>query len=294
MSKIYLTDQLSKNDYSKEVHKQLIKQFNEYNIQYEEISGGNIWCKDYMSVKGSDDVYVKFRYFPDYNRGTKSGNIQIVEADKAYDDWKQNNGELNIIKSELILDGGAVLINGKTAIVSTRVFADNKEWSIKKIKEELIKTLNLDKIIFIPEHTYDFTGHVDGMVRFVDENTFLINNLEAEYRLADEEKKKPRGKLILQWIAAFESVIYNSGLNIKISIYKAEMNTGSDANGVYMNYLKFDKYIFMPVFGGDLKDSDKEAEKRFKKVFNNYRIITIKADKLAKKGGIINCVTWEK
>ena len=40
--------------------------------------------------------------------------------------------------------------------------------------------LNVDEMIIIPEQPDDWTGHADGMVRFVDNNTVVINDYSKE------------------------------------------------------------------------------------------------------------------
>ena len=142
-------------------------------------------------------------------------------------------------------------------MVSTRVFTDNPKWSISQIETELVAKLGVSKVYFIPEHPYDFTGHVDGLSRLVDSNTILINNLSKEYQYALEEAKTARGKLMINWIHAFKAVIQNTGLKIVELTYDAQDNKGMDAKGVYMNFLKVGKNIFMPTFDSPENDQDR-------------------------------------
>lgn len=55
--------------------------------------------------------------------------------------------------------------------MTDRVFKDNPTYERKKLIKDLYELLQVDKLYFVPEQPGDFTGHSDGMVRFVDEHT---------------------------------------------------------------------------------------------------------------------------
>ncbi len=164
-------------------------------------------------------------------------------------------------------------------MLSTRVFTDNPKKNSNKIENELQSKLGIRKVFFIPEHPYDFTGHVDGLARLVDSETILINDLSKEYEFALKEYKSPRGKLMIQWIHSFNASIHNTDLKVKELTYNAHNNKGMDAGGVYMNYLKVGNNIFMPGF--DHPTNDKDAKNRLENIFKGCTIHTIPASELA-------------
>ena len=47
--------------------------------------------------------------------------------------------------------------------------------------DSLTELFEVDKIIFIPTDEDDIFGHADGMVRFIDDDTVLINNYSKEW-----------------------------------------------------------------------------------------------------------------
>lgn len=284
--------QAKKLQYTKEVHENLVQKFNELDFLHIELDGNNVWCRDYLPVKGIEDRYVFFEYKPIYNIGTDVGKQQLEDAELARQDWKKKNPAINSTSSELVLDGGAIEVSGDICLVSTRVFTDNPKMTSVKIENELKLKLGIKKVFFIPEHPYDFTGHVDGLARLVDSETILVNDLSKEYQYALDESKTPRGKLMKQWIHSFNAAVYNTGLKVKELTYNAQDNKGMDAGGVYMNYLRVGKHIFMPVFGD--QTNDKDAKNRLENIFKGYTVHTIPAAKLATQGGIINCVTWQE
>lgn len=289
--RVYETSQAKNLQYTKAVHQELVKKFNELDFKHIELDGKNIWCRDYLPVKGMGNKYVLFKYNPIYNIGTDIGKRQIEGANIARQSWKEKNQTISVNTSELVLDGGAIDISGEVCLVSTRVFTDNPKMTSYNIEEELNSKLGVKKVFFIPEHPYDFTGHVDGLARLVDAETILVNDLSKEYQYAFDESKTPRGKLMIQWIHSFNAAVYNTGLKVKELTYNAQDNKGMDAGGVYMNYLRVGKHIFMPVFSDQTNDND--AKNRLENIFKGFTVHTIPAAELATQGGIINCVTWQ-
>ena len=151
---------------------------------------------------------------------------------------------------------------------------------IKRLdKDELVKELTklLEcEIIIIPTENDDMTGHADGMVRFVNKNTILVNNLEEEYKYWREGMQKVIEKYKLKYI------------NLPFFLPKDSKHPLS-AVGIYVNYLEVNNLIVLPVFG---RDEDKQAIDIIQKTFPNKVIETIDYNAVALEGGLLNCTTW--
>ncbi len=182
---------------------------------------------------------------------------------------------IETIKSNIVLDGGNVTRTTDKVIMTDRIFKDNPTYERKKLIKELINYFEVDKLFFVPEQTHDFTGHSDGMVRFIDEQTVLKND-------SAEDKEEFR--------RAFEIAIHNTGLEyIKIP-YKAYYNKSyNNANGDYINYLQMENNVIIPTFG--IKEDD-GIVKQFEDIFKGQTIATVDANEIANDGGILNCITW--
>ena len=144
---------------------------------------------------------------------------------------------------------------------------------------ELSKILECE-IIIIPayKHDYDFTGHADGMIRFVDENTVLVNNLEQDFKYMKDAIIRALHKANLKYI------------NFPWFEHKIKGND-DHAIGIYLNYLEVGNLIVMPVFGVP-GNKDAEAIAKLKEVFPDKIIETIDYNDVALLGGILNCTTW--
>jgi len=132
------------------------------------------------------------------------------------------------------------------------------------------------EIIIIPDQKSDMTGHADGMVRFVDKNTILGNDLASELKY---------------WREGMQKVIVEKGLKyINVPFFEPkDRKHPLSAVGIYVNYLQVNNLIVLPVFG---RDEDKQAIDVIKEAFPAKIIETIDYTDVAQEGGLLNCTTW--
>lgn len=287
--KVYISDYLKNTIRGKDVSKELHEILGDMLVEIPD--NKNEWCRDYMPVKGSGGQLVLFKYLPSYIVGRAT-------LEKTLPDQKVICEILGLKyeTSEIILDGGAIEIIDDIGIVSDRVVFDNcsswfnlKPSALIEIKEKL----KLDKLIIVPSDPWDFTGHVDGMVRFVNKNTVLINNRstldEAIKKCTDKEKE-----IYDLWQDNLRSSLTNAGLKIETLPCAVSLNENakdSDATGIYLNFLLLDDKIIMPSFE-QLPEYNKDAQEKLELLYQ-LEVYPIEASLLAEKGGgIINCVTW--
>lgn len=229
----------------------------------------DIWAVDYMPIQIDHNEFVQFIYRPDYLQGkiwrnSISDGAQIAHA-------------LGIKSqtSDIILDGGNVVRGSNKAVLCDKIFKENVSYSREKLLTILISTLKVDKLFLIPQQPGDFIGHADGMIRFVDDNTVLVN---------DFSKEKPAYQKLLKMALLKMGLDY---ITMPYNPYKNSTNT--HANGIYINYLQMEKLIVLPIFG--LKE-DEHAVKLIETLFSGYTIATIDSSEIANHGGVLNCISW--
>lgn len=257
-----------------ETCKRLTDILNKHNIPFAFLKETkDIWCRDYMPVQTPSGKLIQFKYDPSYLRDPKysdsRSNVKLVD---------EVNG-LTPIYSDINLDGGNVIMYGNKAIITDRIFSENPDWTEENLKTELAKLLECE-IIIIPAYKpeYDFTGHADGMMRFVDSNTVLVNNLDQDLVYMKKAIIKVLDSANMRYI------------NFPWFEHKIKGNT-DHAIGIYLNYLEVGDLIIMPVFGGP-DNKDAEALTKLQEVFPNKIIETIDYNDVALTGGILNCTTW--
>lgn len=263
-----------------ETCKNLIAILEKHHVKYSFIKGTkDIWCRDYMPVQTESGKFIQFRYDPSYLKGKKEweDSRSDINEIKEKNDWLQ---KLNIKESDINLDGGNVLICDGRAILSDRIFTENPKCNKESLKKELSELLECKDIIIIPalkSQYEDFTGHADGMVRFVDRNTIIGNERRPnEYKYMKEGMQKVINDYNLEYI--------------DIPFFEDKDRKHPDsAVGIYVNYLEVNDLIVMPIFN---RDEDNQALEIIKKTFPDRKIETIDYSDVAKEGGLLNCTTW--
>jgi len=233
----------------------------------------DVWAVDYMPVQTSKDEFIQFRYEPDYLMDTPENKATISNVDAIC-----KSIGIKPIKSNVNLDGGNVTRWDDSVILCEKVFFENEELEEDDLVEELLEHFNLreERLFFVPWDENDFTGHADGMVRFVGPNTLLINDYWQEEEAFQD---------------LFQSAIEATELDVIILPYEPEDDpTLVSAVGLYLNYLEMEQAVIVPVFN---LPSDKKALEILTEVFKDKKVIPLECVELARKGGgILNCISW--
>lgn len=233
----------------------------------------DVWAVDYMPVQVTPGKFVQFVYNPDYLQ-----NDETFYWQETITDASAVCGEINIRfeKSNINLDGGNVVRYGNKVIMTEKVFWENPHYSKKRLIQILEQLFETDRLVFIPEDPSDYTGHADGMVRFVDEDTVLVNR----YTGRDSNR----------FMHQLQQALKDAGLACIEMPYNPYCNqSGDEANGIYINYLQMSQAVVLPVFG--MKE-DKDALRVVEKVFSGQKIVTINSNDIARDGGVLNCISW--
>jgi agmatine deiminase len=229
------------------------------------------WCRDYMPIQLTDVDFVQFVYRP--GRYHRQNELEYISNPIKI-------GLANRLKkprySRVILDGGNIVRSKETAIITDRVFEDNiyQFFDNQSIINHLKSDLSA-QIVIIPQYPGDKTGHADGLIRFVDEKTVLINKIKGETETA--------------WLEQFLGVLERFGLKY-LEIPCAANENDEKASGLYINYLEIGNLIVVPQFG---IESDQEALREFNDIFGQtHHIKPLKASWIGEYGGVFNCISW--
>ena len=253
----------------------LIKILEKHKTHYAFIKGTkDIWCRDYMPVQTPSGKFIQFKYDPSYLKGTTQ--LEASRSD-VREICKLNNIKAEF--SDINLDGGNVLICDDRAILSDRIFDENPNYEKDALVKELSRLLECE-IIIIPSlrsKDEDFTGHADGMVRFVDRNTIIGNNRVQEYKYWQDGMNK----VIMTYNLTY--------IDIPCIVSKKDPKHPDSALGIYVNYLEVNNLIVVPKFD---REEDKEVVEILQKAFPDKQIETINYNDVALEGGLLNCTTW--
>jgi agmatine deiminase len=145
------------------------------------------------------------------------------------------------------------------------------------LRKTLPELFQVKETILIPKEPYDPIGHADGLVRFIDENTVLVNDYSAIDKGFGRRLRAIFKKHRLEWeeLPYLISGLGDDGIQSAI--------------GCFINYLRVQQVIVVPTFG--IKQDDR-AVCRMEQLFPDATIVPLRCEDLARKGGVLNCCTW--
>ena len=221
----------------------------------------HIWARDYMPVQVSKKKFVRFNYSPDY----------LV----CYPEYKPDTSailsalEIQVIDSDIIIDGGNVISCGDKVIMTDKIFRENLHYDHDLLINTLSQLLEAE-VVLIPEDRYDEYGHADGMVRFMDDGRVLLNN----YCDFDKALRK---RLL-------------TALSPHFDIVELHYGAYTDRSWAYINFLHVGQHILIPMIG------DKLGEMAFKQIADAFPQCECHSvyhyENIVREGGALNCSTW--
>ena len=154
--------------------------------------------------------------------------------------------------------------------MTEKLFVENKGKDRETLTEYL-EELFACKIVIIPWDTEEKCGHSDGMVRYVEPGHVVIN----DYGDIDEALRQ---KLLDALRPHFSKI--------------SELHYGDNArkkSWAHINFLRVGNTLFVPQMG---IPSDAMAIEQMKDIYQECEIVPVEVDGIVKKGGALNCVSW--
>ncbi len=270
---VYFSGLLQEKPKYQDFNSRLEDVLKKHTISYGYLPGTrDIWCRDYMPVQVEKERFIEYRYDPDYLLNLKE------RPSKTYPDLVCASIGLKTLKSDLILDGGNVIRWKDKVILTDKVIPENAgHYRKPELLKKLEEAFQVDEIILIPWNPDDEFGHADGMLRFVDGNTVLV---DGYYRT----EKSGMGEKLFRVL---------KGHRLEVVPLEFKVKNENSRNWGYLNFLQMEKLLLVPQFG---IEEDLQALDQIRKLFPGYaakgQMDSIGAGVLMKGGGVLNCASW--
>ncbi len=254
------------------------------NLYFVEYETNDTWARDCSVLCVEDGEEIKLLDFTFTGWGGKfeasKDNTMSGAIKDCYD--------TEVVKVDLILEGGAVESNGIDTILTTAECMLNKNRNAALSKDEMTQKLQdefgMSRILYL-NHGYlagdDTDSHVDTLARFVDEKSIMYVKCEdtndehyKELKLMEDELKTFRNEHDFKLIA----------LPMSDACYFDEERLPA----TYANFLFVNGAVLVPTYG---VKQDEEALKIFRETFPAKDIIGIDCFSLIKQHGSLHCVT---
>jgi agmatine/peptidylarginine deiminase len=272
-NKVYFSERLRIDSKYAATCNEITKILDSFEVKYDFLQKTkDIWARDYMPIQVSREKFVEYRYDPDYLQGTFQENKEECHEIKTYPDIVCDWLNQKTIKTDIILDGGNVIKSKSHVILTDKIVTENQFWYDKpKLVTQLEELFEVEHILLIPWWTKERYGHADGMLRFIDENTVLINEVE----------KTP----------ILEKLLKDQGLNceyLRFTVKKKNKNYWA-----YINFLQTKDLILLPKFNAEEDDQAFEQMKIYYPDYaRNNRIAQVEMTEIVKYDGALNCISW--
>ena len=223
-----------------------------------------------------------------------------------YKNFKKDNSIINKVKKVLklqsispvfnrrkvVLEGGAIDVNGKGALITTeecllsKIQQRNSGFKKHDYEKIFFNYFGIRKIIWLKRGIVgdDTHGHIDDLARFVSENTIFLayerNKKDVNYKILRNNFR------ILKKLDNFKKLKI-----IKIPMPEAKYIEGTRVPASYLNFYIANKVILVPTFN-DKKD--KLVLKMFRKHFKSRKVVPIDCSILIWGFGAIHCMTQQE
>lgn len=223
----------------------------------------HVWARDYMPIQLEEGRFLKYVYRPDYLKNDK-------DYIPNYTGMIRKLG-LNCKPTSLVIDGGNVVKWDDAVIMTDKVLKENPgydEYGLRFRLEELFET----DVVFIPWDRYEMFGHADGMVRFIDRRTVLLNNyIDFDRSLRERILRALDG-------------------HFEVKELQYDTPRCSKYSWAYLNFLQVAGRIFVPGLG---IAEDRLAVQQIQRFYPEHKVMLVPdCLELVRDGGALNCVTW--
>jgi len=198
----------------------------------------------------------------------------------------QNYINLPNFQVDMVLEGGAIEVNGQGHLLTTEecLLNPNRNPNLTKqqIEQNLQQYLGVKKIIWlnqglINDHT---DGHIDQIARFVNHDTIAVayenDQNDPNFAILDNNYR----------------ILQNNPFNlIKSPMPKMYYADGSRAPSSYTNFYIANELVLVPQFN---YHQDKEALDIIQSLFPERKAIGIDCTDLIYGGGAVHCITQQQ
>lgn len=240
------------------VWRQIDEALQKHNIKYTLIEGcKDIWVRDFMPLSLKNGKFLSYEYSPNYLANSPHLRTPCPKAD---------------LELGLVLDGGNFVRLDKKAIICEKIFSENSNLSQEQILSQIQEKAEIQEIIILPRIAYDRYGHSDGMARWIDSQTILLNDF------------------------SYENERFISKLSNALKGYKLQTLKYSDEFlkqykwGAYLNFVEVENLILLPIYG---IDEDQKIIEKLQEIYPNKIIEPIECKEIITKGGALHCVSAE-
>ena len=264
------------------------------NIKFILCKTDRVWLRDSFPIFVKNNNNKKYLINWNFNSWAKYKNFKkdnsIIFKIKSI--LKLNSISPEFGKKKVVLEGGAIDVNGKGVLITTEECLlsriQQRNPGLKKLDYERLfhDYFGIKKVLWLKKGIVgdDTHGHIDDIARFVSKNKIFI--------AYERDKKDVNYKILRNNLKIIKKLNKSEKFKIvKIPMPKPKYIEGIRVPATYLNFYIANKIVLVPIF----KDkNDKLVLNIFKKHFKNRKIIPIDCSTLIWGFGAIHCMTQQE
>ena len=219
---------------------------------FERLEAPSIWLRDFMPLQRRDGGLIGFHYGSRYMHEFGEEIFDNAEV------W--NRLGLKVNRIPIIADGGHFIETPRHWLVSTAISDENPTWSHSKLTAALEGALG-KPVLWLKPMPGDFTGHLDGIVRWYQGNELLVYAPLPGF---------------ITWQKGLTSRLINAGYSLQ-EVETVVSDDPISAEGLILNFVKYKQLIY--------STSDKLRIPKHVTIF-------IECNDILSLGGGLHCLTW--
>ncbi|MDL1913415.1 MAG: agmatine deiminase family protein [Bergeyella sp.] len=262
------------------------------NIEFYYHRTDDAWCRDHGPAFLINPGAKKKKAIVDWGFNAWGEKHESFFLDNTIPEKISEELGLPLFRPEIIMEGGAVDFNGKGTVITSRSCLlnpnRNKGLNEKEIEFFLKEYYGVRQIFWVEDGIVgdDTDGHIDDMVRFVNENTVLA---------AVEENKEDENYFILQEnLKLLEKMFFLDGtpLNIvKLPMPDPVYYNGERLPASYANFYICNSAVVVPTYSCR---KDREAMEIIRKCFPDRKIVGIDSTDIIWGLGSFHCLSQQE
>ncbi len=255
-------------------------------VRFHRIPFGDIWLRDTAPIfLGGATVRFAFNGW--------GGKYVLEHDDRVAERIAGEEHGLRAFDMPLVLEGGAVDVDGEGSVLTTRQCLlnanRNPTMTVREVESSLVDALGCEKVLWLGEglkndHT---DGHVDTLVRFFRPGAVVA----MEPRSADDPNRAVLNTLVRE----AEALVDARGRRLEV-VRIPSPGLVVDADGrtmpaSYTNFYLTNASVVVPIYGSPFDD---EAVERISALFPGRRGIGVDSRALLTGGGALHCITQQQ
>lgn len=254
------------------------------NIEFIDYETDDVWCRDFGPVFVLNGSELEITNWEFNAWGAKFPNWQ---KDNAFNKYAARllNKEINSV--EIILEGGAIDVNGTGTLLTTEEVLLNENRNAAFSKEDyeayFRKYLGISNTVWLNKGLYndDTDGHIDNLARFVNEKTIAI--------ASEDNPESPNFDLLAENLKILNETDFKI---VKVPLPDPIFFEGEMLPASYMNFLISNDLLLVPVYNQPVKDNI--ALNIYRELFPKHKVEGFDCSDFLQEGGAIHCLSQQQ